>query len=308
MYIITPEFAATLLTGNEEVTTTSDITLHRNAPLRGQAVTVFPPIASDLSWSTGEIDSTIHPKPKRTAYLQTYGNKDEAQAHAEKVRDHRSHIFYRPLLITGHPRSGTGFAADICRQAGLDVGHETDGRHGVSSWMMAAGAEKNPWFAHPVARSRRTFHSDLVVHTVRDPLTALPSILREDRYAPKSFAFRRKYIKESMGVDLADSPTAADSACLSLCLWTEMIDAPDHFIRIEDGASQLVLFLHKSGLPVDRTVKLNLHAVNADKHYKGVRYPLPVVSEETWSELATQTKSLLKQYCERFGYNLPIGL
>ena len=87
-----------------------------------------------------------------------------------------------------------------------------------------------------------------------------------------------------------------------------MIDAPDHFIRIEDGASQLVLFLHKSGLPVDRTVKINIHAVNAYKHYKGVRYPLPVVSEETWSELATQTKSLLKQYCERFGYNLPIGL
>ena len=308
MYIITPDFAANLVTAPEEVITTSDIILHRDAPLPGQAVTLFPPIASDLSWSTGAIDSTIHPKTRRIIYLEAQGDEGAAQAHANKVRDHRNHIFYRPLLITGHPRTGTGFAADICCQAGLQVGHETDGLHGVSSWMMAADAHENPWFGHPVTRSRRTFHSDIVVQTVRDPLTALPSILREDSHAPASVAFRRQYIKEAMGVDLADSPTAADRACLSLCLWAEMIDEADHFFRIEDGASQLVSFLHKRGLPVDRTVKLTTHPVNANKLYKGSRYPLPVVTAEAWAALAPQTKSLLRNYCERFGYALPSGV
>lgn len=307
MHIITPDFAERLASLPEPVMTTSDITLHRVAPKPGQAVTVLPPIASELSWSTGTTPSTIHPKSIHVDHLKAMGEDEAAQVYEEKVKAHRNHIYYRPILITGHPRTGTGFAADLCRQVGLDVGHETNGKHGLASWMMAANAEENPWFQHPIARSRLSFHSDTIIQTVRDPITALASIMREDKYAPKSLTFRAEHIKKNLGIELSKCQTPADRACMSLCLWAKMIGKPDHVFRIEDGVEGLISFLRGRGLPV-KTAIPTVSLVNADKLYKGERKPKPEFPPDKWASLEPSTKFHLACYCDTYGYALPPGV
>src|SRR6185437_5691190 len=59
-----------------------------------------------------------------------------------------------PILITGHPRSGTGSAAALCRQFGLDVRHEEVGEDGIASWMMAVDDWNIPYHDGELARSR----------------------------------------------------------------------------------------------------------------------------------------------------------
>lgn len=307
LHLITPDFAAQMAEGPGDVRTTSDIMLHDLGPRPGQAITAFPPIGSDLSWSTGAVASTIHPKPKRSAWLAKQGKEAAVAAHNAQVKAHRAHVFHRPVLITGHPRTGTGFVAGLCAQAGLDIGHETNGADGVSSWMMAAQAEDNPWSGHPIAASRRWFHADHILQTVRDPQTALASILREDSHAPRSLAFRQAQILAATGVDINAAPTAVDRACLSLCLWAEMIDDATHVVRIEDGAADLLAYLtrHNLGTPPET---LDLAPVNADKLYQGARKPKPQVDAASWAGLAPETIARLYRYCTKYGYNRPAAL
>jgi rhodanese-related sulfurtransferase len=126
------------------ISQTADAFQHELAPQPGEALTVFPPIASDLSWTEGRFASTIHPKDVRVKYLKAHGRETEAAAAAAALAGHVRKKVFRPLLIAGHPRTGTGYAAALCRQLGVDVGHEKLGASGISSWMFAVDAEANP--------------------------------------------------------------------------------------------------------------------------------------------------------------------
>ncbi|CUH70096.1 Glycosyltransferase family 25 (LPS biosynthesis protein) [Thalassovita autumnalis] len=185
-HAMTSAFARIVIEKFEDVSHTADVFLHRDVAEDHQAVTIFPPIASELSWSVGSLPSLIHPKAKRVDYLIEQGLRQEADDYQESIRHHRNHIYHRKFLIVGHPRTGTGFAASLLRQMGFDIGHETDGVDGVASWMMSVDDPKNPWAGHPIAERRSNLFWDHCLHVVRNPMTALPAITRENQYAPKS--------------------------------------------------------------------------------------------------------------------------
>ena len=105
-----------LLSRSEHVDQTSDMFLHKSAPRPGEALTVFPPVASDLSWSEGSVESFIHPKEVRVRYLSRQGHQVAAASVERQIQQHRKHIFARDILCVGHPRSGTGYIAELCRQ------------------------------------------------------------------------------------------------------------------------------------------------------------------------------------------------
>jgi len=65
------------------------------------------------------------------------------------------------ILVTGFPRSGTGYTARTLRFAGLDVGHEKVGSDGVVSWWHLLGADK----------------FDKVFHQVRNPIDTISSAM-----------------------------------------------------------------------------------------------------------------------------------
>ena len=66
-YAVSPNMAALLLSNLKKIDRTSDMYIHRDVDKSVAHFTVHPPLAHDLSWSTGSFRSDIRPKEK---YLQ----------------------------------------------------------------------------------------------------------------------------------------------------------------------------------------------------------------------------------------------
>lgn len=308
-HALTKGYARALLERYQGIHHTADVYQHKQAPKPGEAYTVFPPIASELSWTEGRFPSTIHPKNVRVSYLRHSGNDVAAAEAAQKVDKHIKKKYFRPLLVTGHPRCGTGYSAALCRQLGLDVGHERLGDDGISSWMFAVESEENPYALDSVARSRRAFSWRYLVMPVRDMEQSVGSVIRDSEHAPPSYHFRQTQILRHLGVDLDSFSTPLERAVQSIVGWARIILAqnPNIIFRIEDEHEQLRDFLIIHGL-IDakhRDTTLDLRPINADKPYKGVRYPKPLITNNDWQALPASTHADVVWYCETFGYLPP---
>lgn len=309
-HALTRDYAAAMLARDRGVVHTVDEYQHRLAPLPGEAWTVFPPLASELSWSDGRFASTIHPKPVRLQFLRDSGDHAAAARHAQVLRSHVKKKHYRPLLVVGHPRCGTGYAADLCAQLGLDVGHEKLGKDGISSWMFAVDADDNPYALDTAARTRRALAWKHLLMPVRDLATAAGSVMRDSVHAPPSYNFRREHILRLTGLDLDSLATPLERALRSVTSWARIVLAqkPDLWFRIEDPPEQLREFLIGAGLcpPERRAQPLDTAPVNADKPYQGVRRPKPGIAAADWQALPAATRAEVDWYCAHFGYANPI--
>lgn len=107
-HALTREYAAALLARDTGIRHTADVYQHQLAPAPGEAWTVLPPIASELSWAEGVFASTIHPKPVHSRHLRAAGQEEAAAGNDRRVQHHVKKKHFRPLLVTGHPRCGTG--------------------------------------------------------------------------------------------------------------------------------------------------------------------------------------------------------
>lgn len=92
---LTSAFAQALLDRFRKIDTTVDLYMHKDAPRPGEALTVFPPLASELYWSKGAFDSLIHPKPIRAAFLETQGRHAEAQEVLKQAHHHMRHTAHK---------------------------------------------------------------------------------------------------------------------------------------------------------------------------------------------------------------------
>ncbi|WP_143534811.1 hypothetical protein [Ruegeria meonggei] len=307
-FAITPAFARKAVERFQGGSTTSDGYFHLEMAEGRNGVTIYPTIASDLSWNQGTLESHIHPKEKYLVHLKTQGDTQQLDAQTARLSRHIKRMFSRPFLCVGHPRTGTTFVADLLTQAGLDVGHEKCGADGISSWMFAVDAPDSPWARDDVAKTRRALHWTYMIQTVRDPATAIPSIIRENEHAPASYNFRRAHILEQTGRDLDDFNPGMERAIVSLCLWAEIIrgQGPDFVCRIEHDAESLIGFVQSKGFDVSSQTQ-DLKPKNADKLYKGVHYNKPEVSADEWAQLGQDAKDLLENYCEIYGYVSPVS-
>ena len=80
---------------------------------------------------------------------------------------------------------------------------------------------------------------------------------------------------------------------------------PDFVFRIEHDHRALAAFLAEKGLDVTEPGDLDLSPVNADKHYKWVRYEKPEIGEADWASLTPSVRALLRAYCETYNYPDP---
>lgn len=69
-YAINPQMARRLLNSLEKMDTTSDVYLHTMIGPQACHFTVVPPLAYELSWSTGELPSEIRPKQAYINHLK----------------------------------------------------------------------------------------------------------------------------------------------------------------------------------------------------------------------------------------------
>lgn len=200
-------------------------------------------------------------------------------------------------LIVGHPRCGTGYMAGLFCQMGLDVGHEKVGRDGTSNWVYAVPDQKCFYW---VVGCRCNYVWSCVIHCVRDPWTAIPSIARTEIFngeltdSTKSWIhvkastdFRRRF------VHFPPSAPLVEQAVLSFLGWNRMIEDsnPDYVVRIEHALDDLKKCPDLE--PRLRHVKSTV-ARNQRNHDR--------VAVEEWQYVSEGLMYQLDRWCERYGY------
>jgi hypothetical protein len=78
------------------------------------------------------------------------------------------------IAITGCARAGTAYTATLLHHFGYEVGHEELLPDGIVSWPIAAATIESPWGPSP---AKILTIADVVLHQVREPLSAIRSVL-----------------------------------------------------------------------------------------------------------------------------------
>ena len=109
----------------------------------------------------------------------------------------------KKILCIGHPRCGTTSLSYYLNQMGYKIGHENMGRDGTSSWLLAVKDNKYP-YGNVI--NIESYKFEKIIHVVRNPFDAIPSIILENKYSPsnKSYNFRRKHINNVFNINLPE--------------------------------------------------------------------------------------------------------
>lgn len=191
------------------------------------------------------------------------------------------------FLIIGHPRCGTGYMSKLFKLNGFDVGHEIVGDNGVSDWQYAIENDKCFSWTNG-CRNDYTF--DVIIHNVRDPFTALNSIIFTENYhfskkplAKVSEDFRKKHIGFIENNEY-------DDAASSFLGWNKIIEDQNikNVARIEHAFEDLKdLNYLKEDLPNKK--------VNSRKHR--------TLNKDEWNKISPENIEKLEKFCEHYGYD-----
>jgi len=308
-HAINRAMARHLLSKFSKIETTVDIYQHQLCANSKTSKTAMPPIFYEMSWSTVEFDSLIHPKQKRLDYLAGQGLQDSPEYLASKQRleSHCAHTLYRPILSIGHPGCGSGYTATQLQAAGLNVGHNKMEPDGISSWMFAVYDRRNPYALNDLAYSRFFTYFKTVIHHVRDPREAIYDIVQHNSKKPESLEFRRRHIRLQFNIDIHAYSNELECAVASLVLWDKIIELqePDIVYRVESGASDLFDFLsintaegriaNPIGSPADKRMAQQADAIAAPDYRS-------MLSSEI-AEIEPHLLAQLNEHCLKYGYN-----
>lgn len=188
------------------------------------------------------------------------------------------------ILITGHPRSGTGYVSQLCKAYGMDVGHEELGEHGISSWLFAPNVAYKPPF-HQFDAPRAKLQFSHIISVIRNPI----DIIASTAYTETN-DHSKHWRKEFVFID--DSKNVIEQAAMSVVGWYKMISAQGiKTYRIED-IEETIKFLAWS----DKTGSPN-KAYNARPHPKLTITELKMaISDGLFNEVIKLSKSY--EYCK----------
>lgn len=193
----------------------------------------------------------------------------------------------KKILGLGHPRTGTGFTAQLLKNCNLDVGHEVMGRDGIVSWQFATKSDEPLFMMSPNLRCNN-FIFETIIYNTRNPKYSIPSIIYTEN---KSINFRQKFI------DLNLSDNQLSLAIQSILGWDALIlkNYQIHFTyRIEDQFLNLISFLStKYNILEPNKIPINYNS-RSHKYWDDLIDLIPQVNS-----------SLLKQmniYCLKYGY------
>ena len=186
------------------------------------------------------------------------------------------------ILITGHPRSGTGYMAELFQRFGMDVQHERMGEDGISCWAWATFDVDAPWCDGP-----RPGCETHLVHVVRHPLAVAQSVAMADKDV-QSILYRKKYTIQVNGW------SALDNAVLSVAGWCAIIKAQDPHLVVQVENAPAVL-----AKEYDIPMPHSLPSINTNTR------PYGRISDECLlSNLRPETAELAEQLCAEYDYPL----
>lgn len=175
----------------------------------------------------------------------------------------------KKILVTGHPRSGTGYMSVLLQKYGLDVGHEVMGRDGISSWTFAnLNATKIPrWTKDDAVPSDYDFIHR--IHVLRNPVDCVSSIRYTEDINCKSFLYRMAYVTKA-GFDVFKL-NRIEHTVASYCVWNNLIrnTKPNLTLVLESAELPLHNYLIKTNLIEQHAPLITFkEKVNARNHPK----------------------------------------
>lgn len=198
-------------------------------------------------------------------------------------------------IITGTPRSGTGFMAKLFTSAGVPIGHEMFfGMPGHGYYPRNAQGDSS-WMAVPFMHN---FTEAKIIHIVRNPLDTIASLLHretfsDDRLANSIYTFfkmkRLPVLKRFEGMD---------RYIAFYLYWNKEIDMIETYrVKLEDMADNPTPLLDK--LEIDHKNKV----LSSAKYNDSKRPPTKL----TLDNFKTCNKELLRKFItlsNSYGYNL----
>jgi len=189
------------------------------------------------------------------------------------------------ILVTGYPRSGTGYAAKLLNGAGVGVGHETVKEDGAVSWLHIASGSV-PWLEGEI----ETTEWSKVIHLVRCPLDVLSSA---QTLSDAAFDYMFRFLGEHPGGE-----RGLRWYMWTFLKWTALIEAErDYYFRVEDLKDPAVLkiLLSITGGTLPDLFVLPPTNVNSRAH-----------PHYTWLDLELADPELSKEILEltaKYGYS-----
>lgn len=292
-FVINKQYAKIFMDNLKSINHTSDVYIHKQLIEINNTIqhwTINPLPIYELSYGTiKKFKSEIHPKK--------FNDED-----IELMKTYVKRMEYKDFLCVGHPRCGTASISNYFCQMGYDVRHENMGNDGVSSWMLAVEDEYYPWGD---VKDRFRYYFKNIIHIVRNPFDAIPSIILENKYSPenKSYEFRKKYIEIILGIkfpdinfDAVDLKTEIELAIKTFLYWNKICKLlkPTCVCKLEDIST--IQKFNKNNVVIQTVVK------NSSKLYQGKKYNKPNITPQSYSEINPILKEELKEFCDEYGY------
>lgn len=215
----------------------------------------------------------------------------------------------KPFLCIGHPRCGTAFLSHLLTEFGYKVGHEVMGESGISSWTLAVITDAYPAWKKDGGLSSISFNNieyTYIIHLVRNPCDAIPSIILENKYSEISYSFRRKYIKQILNIDLPEYNSGynmmydTEIAVLTFIYWNKLCEMrkPTHIIQLESAISSLSGFNRRKIDEKSINTKVNS---TESRTFGGAKHKKPTVD---LNGIDCTLKVMLNVFCSKYKYPL----
>lgn len=292
-FLINCLFAKSFINILKQINTTSDIFIHRILPDIDKTIqdfTLLPQPVYELSFGKNPtFISEIHPRG--------INKEDKARKNL-----HMKKVLYKKFLCIGNPRSGSTFTADCLKQMGLDIGHETMGADGVSSWMLAVNTDKYPFGS---VTKINQYYFENVIHYVRNPWEAIPSLILENKYSPNniSYIFRIGHINSVFGLNLHEFDISSVSpieeleiAITTFIYWNKICELKKPTIVFQIENIEGLKKFNVSNRLIDTSSK------NVAKKYQGKTYSKPIITVDMYKNVRPELINELRDFCIKYNY------
>ncbi len=192
-----------------------------------------------------------------------------------------------PFLITGAPRSGTGYMAKLMQAFGYDIGHEVIRPHGISSWLWAADAPIVPY-----GTPRNRTHAGYTIQVVRHPWLVISSLVSTSLPSPaiEEYVSRFSYLPYG---------STFRQAVHLVVNWNKLIHSrsPDLVVKVEHAATVLPAWLRKRGFYIPDIWE------SPPNNYNSRDYSTEL-SITTLNEIQRWEQELLLTHANQYGYEM----
>jgi hypothetical protein len=305
LFLVNRAFARLAEDRLNQIDQAADVIIHQFLTTQSRCYTMNVQLAGDRSWSLGDVPSLIHPKAHHLDHLRaTVGESSQKfLLEAERLQNHLKKAVSRAYCFTGSPRCGSHFVSAFLRGNGLDIGHEKLGSDGICAWQYAVSSENYPYVFDRQAKSDFFVHADEWFVYARSPISAIPSLIVENKQAPLSYAFRRAAIHKMTGVNLDNFTSPIEKAARSYAHWYQLAlqREPKAVLHVEKFLEDCRSNLREHAF---KTVDVPAGQTGAGKPYLGVVHKSEAL-ENVWMErLSKETFQTLKRVSDMLGYQI----